>query len=163
MAVLRTEGRDRTDLALLCPAGTAIRSPGFQPGAGRRQPAARPYTPQRAFEAQEKPWPRQRSGIYPVSTVLAFRGQELIGHWPQPMSDDPKHIGLDDPTYQTFRDAVIYGSCFTGWCLYTWGALLVHLRKSLTTRRMLWLIGIFLLAWLLFVADPGRRFEWWLD
>jgi len=26
---------------------------------------------------------------------------------------------------------------------------------------MLWLI--FLLAWLLFVADPGRRFEWWLD
>ena len=25
------------------------------------------------------------------------------------------------------------------------------------------LIGLFLLAWLVFVADPGRRFEWWLD
>ncbi|MFL6201760.1 MAG: hypothetical protein ACJ76J_21515 [Thermoanaerobaculia bacterium] len=95
--------------------------------------------------------------------LLALRGQDLIGHWPQPMHDDPKHIGLDDPTYQMFRAAVIYGSCFTGWGLATWGALLVHLRGSLTTRRMLWLIGIFLLAWLLFVADPGRRFEWWLD
>ena len=95
--------------------------------------------------------------------LLAYRGQDLIGHWPQPMSDDPKHMGLDDPTYQTLRSAVIYGSCFAGWGLYTWGALLVHLRKTLTTQRMLWLIGIFLLAWLLFVADPGRRFEWWLD
>lgn len=95
--------------------------------------------------------------------LLAYRGQDLIGHWPRPMSDDPKHIGLDDPTYQTLRSAVIYGSCFAGWGLYTWGALLVHLRRNLTTRRMLWLIGIFLLAWLLFVADPGRRFEWWLD
>jgi hypothetical protein len=41
------------------------------------------------------------------------------------MSDDPKHIGLDDPTYQMLRSAVIYSSCFAGWCLYTWGALLV--------------------------------------
>lgn len=95
--------------------------------------------------------------------LLAFRGQDLIGHWPQPMSDDPKHIGLDDPTYQTLRAAAIYGSCFAGWGLYTWSALLVHLRKTLTTQRMLWLIGLFLLSWLLFVADPGRRFEWWLD
>ena len=95
--------------------------------------------------------------------LLAFRGQDLIGHWPQPMSDDPKYIGLDDPTYQTFRAAVIYGSCFAGWGLYTWAALLVHLRRSLATRRMLWTIRLFLLAWLLFVADPGRRFEWWLD
>lgn len=95
--------------------------------------------------------------------LLADRGQDLIGHWPRPMSDDPKHIGLDDPTYQALYSAVVYGSCFAGWCLYTWGALLVHLRKELTTRRMLWLIGIFLLSWLIFVADPGRRFEWWLD
>lgn len=95
--------------------------------------------------------------------LLAFRGQDLIGHWPQPMRDDPKHIGLDDPIYQTLRAAVIYGSCFAGWGLATWGALLVHLRRSLTTRRMLWTIGLFLLSWLLFVADPGRRFEWWLD
>jgi hypothetical protein len=95
--------------------------------------------------------------------LLAYRGQGLIGHWPQPMRDDPKHIGLDDPTYQMLRSAVIYASCFAGWGLATWGALLVHLRRNLTTRRMLWLTGIFLLAWLLFVADPGRRFEWWLD
>lgn len=95
--------------------------------------------------------------------LLAYRAQDLIGHWPQPMSDDPKHIGLDDPAYQAFRAAVIYGSCFAGWCLYTWGALLVHLRRNLTIRRMLWLVGIFLFAWLLFVADPGRRFIWWMD
>jgi hypothetical protein len=95
--------------------------------------------------------------------LLALRGQDLIGHWPRPMSDDPKHIGLTDPTYQTLRSAVIYASCFAGWGLATWGALMVHLRRNLTTRRMLWLIGIFLFAWLLFLADPGRRFEWWLD
>lgn len=95
--------------------------------------------------------------------LLAFRGQDLIGHWPQPMTDDPKHIGPDDPAYQTLQAAVIYSSCFAGWGIATWGALLVHLRKELTTQRMLWMIGLFLLSWLVFVADPGRRFEWWLD
>ncbi len=79
------------------------------------------------------------------------------------MRDDPKHIGLDDPTYQALRTAVFYGSCVSGWCLYSWGALLAHLRKELSLRRRLWLIGIFLFAWLLFLADPNRRFEWWLD
>jgi hypothetical protein len=95
--------------------------------------------------------------------LLAYRGQNLIGHWPQPMTDDPKHIGLDDPTYQALQAAVVYSSCFAGWGIATWGALLVHLRRNLTIQRMLWMVGLFLLAWLVFVADPGRRFEWWLD
>ena len=59
--------------------------------------------------------------------LLAFRGQDLIGHWPQPMSDDPKHIGLDDPIYQTFQAAVVYSSCFAGWGIATWGALLARI------------------------------------
>ena len=63
--------------------------------------------------------------------LLAYRGQDLIGHWPQPMTDDPKHIGLDDPAYEALQAAVVYSSCFAGWGIATWGALLVHLRRNL--------------------------------
>ncbi|HYU35874.1 MAG TPA: hypothetical protein VEW48_27265 [Thermoanaerobaculia bacterium] len=95
--------------------------------------------------------------------LLSRRGQELLGHWPRPMRDDPKYIGLDDPTYQRLSIVVIYAFCFTGWCLYTWGGLMLHLRKSLTTRKVLWLVALFVLTWLVFSYDPGKRFEWWLD
>jgi hypothetical protein len=54
-------------------------------------------------------------------------------------------------------------SAFVGWGLLTWGALVWHLRKSISGKRMLWLIGIFLLGWVVFLYEPGNRYEWWLD
>jgi hypothetical protein len=79
------------------------------------------------------------------------------------MSDDPKYIGLHDSVYQGLRAAYVDASAFAGWGLLTWGALVWHLRKSISARRMLWLIGIFLLAWLAFLYEPGNRYGWWLD
>jgi len=98
-----------------------------------------------------------------VLYLLSGRGYELLGHWPREMSDDPKYIGLHDSVYQGLRDAYVDASAFAGWGLLTWGALVWHLRKSISARRMFWLIGIFLLAWLVFLDEPGHRYSWWLD
>jgi hypothetical protein len=98
-----------------------------------------------------------------VLYLLSDRGYELLGHWPREMSDDPKYIGLHDSVYQGLRNAYVVASAFAGWGLLTWGALVWHLRKSISARRMFWLIGIFLLAWLAFLDEPGNRYNWWLD
>jgi hypothetical protein len=98
-----------------------------------------------------------------VLYLLSDRGYELLGHWPREMSDDPKYIGLHDSVYQGLRDFYVDASAFAGWGLITWGALVWHLRKSISAKRILWLIGIFLLAWLAFLDEPGNRYNWWLD
>jgi len=98
-----------------------------------------------------------------VLYLLSHRAETLIGHWPRPLVDDPKYIGADDPAYRSLSRAFVYASAFAGWGLFTWGALLFHLRCSLTAARLRWLMGVFLAAWIVFLCEPGGRYIWWLD
>lgn|GEM_PF-4199799 len=92
--------------------------------------------------------------------LLSSRGAELIGHWPV---ERIKHIGADDPVFQRLRIAVVYASAFAGWGLVTWGALMVHLSRCLSGRKLLRLATAFVLAWWAFLLEPTGRFFWWLS
>lgn len=98
-----------------------------------------------------------------VLYLLSYRAGALIGHWPRLLVDDPKYIGTDDPAYQSLSRAFVYASAFAGWGLFTWSALFLHLRRSLPATRLRWLTGVFLVAWIMFVCEPGGRYVWWLD
>lgn len=95
--------------------------------------------------------------------LLSRRGQELIGHWPQPMTDDPKFIGTDDPAYQSLSSAVVYSYSFAGWGMAAWGTLMAHLWGRFPWKKLLWIAAVLVLASWAFLLEPTERFSWWLD
>ena len=95
--------------------------------------------------------------------LLAWYGSRAIGHFPQPMIDDPKNIAGHNAPYQTMYHVVDYTEAFVGALVWVWAALLLHLRRRLTGVQWAILVAVFLLSWTVFMIEPGRRFEWWLD
>ena len=94
---------------------------------------------------------------------LAWCAFRATGHFPQPMINDPKLLARDDAAYQQMYHVVNYTEAFAGAGVWAWGALLLHLRRRLTLKDWALLVGLFVAAWLVFIVEPGRRFEWWLD
>lgn len=95
--------------------------------------------------------------------LLSYRAEAILGHWPDGTAYDPKHICAYDALYQRLYHLTHYVQAFAGWGLYTWGALMLHLRRSLTRKQLLWHIVVFIAAWMIFIYEPGGRFVWWLD
>ena len=98
-----------------------------------------------------------------VLYLASWRASVVLGHWPRHMMDDPKHICHQDTLYQTLLTNFPYATAFGGWRIYSFGALLLHLRRQIPPARLGWMVAAFLLAWMLLVGEPGGRFEWWLD
>lgn len=122
-------------------------------------------------------WLRIGAGVHSLISVLpftwlfaiyalAFRAQDLIGHWPRPGYDDPKWIGPMDQQYQFLFHLIgdwIVPALFWGswlWLLLT--PLLVPSGYYSRTRRIV-LSALFVTGWLSLYFDPGNRFSWWLD
>ncbi len=95
--------------------------------------------------------------------ALSFRAEALIGHWPHVMINDPKWIGKDDAIWGLLLHVNCKAEAFAGWGLFTWAALMLHLRRSLTTKQLIWHVVIFVAAWMIFLYEPGGRFWWWMD
>lgn len=93
----------------------------------------------------------------------AWCAAQVLGHFPQPMIDDPGNIVPHAASFQMMRHVVAYTEAFAGAGVWSWAALILHLRRRLTVKDWALLVGLFVTAWLIFMGEPGRLFEWWLD
>lgn len=97
--------------------------------------------------------------------ALAWRGMLVLGHWPEPFMDDPKHICGGDAIYQMLYRWLDVATTAAG-CLTTiWFALVLHLaiRQLIPLRQFFQLHLTCALAWVLVVVEPGQRIAWWMD
>ncbi|MES2464825.1 MAG: hypothetical protein V4671_30035 [Armatimonadota bacterium] len=93
--------------------------------------------------------------------LAAWSASSVIGHWPRYMIDDPKNIS--GQSYDLYISGVSYAMAFGGWSMIAFGALLLHLRNRIPSSRLVWMSSLSLIAWVLFVGEPGGRYLWWLD
>jgi hypothetical protein len=96
--------------------------------------------------------------------AMAFRAQQLIGHWPQPMSNDPKWIGEDDVLYQRLYDIIEFNLMpAVAWSLIAWLVLSCILFHSYSPKQRWFMMCLYLSMWSLLIFEPGGCLEWYLD
>ena len=84
-----------------------------------------------------------------IASYFAYRA---IGHFPQALIDDAANIAShDDAAYQQMYHVVNYTKTFVGVGVWAWAALLLHLRRRLTLKDWGLLVGLFVLAWVVFI------------
>ncbi len=98
-----------------------------------------------------------------VLYLASWRASTVLGHWPRYMMDDPRNICQQDAVYKALCSDVFYANAFGGWSIISVGALMLHLRRQISSTRLIWMAVMFLLVWMLFVGEPGGRYAWWLD
>jgi hypothetical protein len=106
--------------------------------------------------------------IAPLLIVAAlyassFRGEAIIGHWPQPVHDDPYYVAPGDWLYTLFLYAVPTFFVIAHIAIVAFPVLTWTLRNRYARLWSAVLVIVFVAGWLLFRADPEGRFYWWLD
>ncbi|MEO5952487.1 MAG: hypothetical protein ABIQ44_08500 [Chloroflexia bacterium] len=94
--------------------------------------------------------------------ATSWRAQAVLGYWPEPMNPDPKSIQSD-----LLYTMLLY-SVYVIWFLaqisiVAFPALLLLFRRRYHPFQIVVLMAIFIGGWLLFRADPGLRFYWFVD
>ncbi|KAB8143485.1 hypothetical protein F8S13_10795 [Chloroflexia bacterium SDU3-3] len=95
--------------------------------------------------------------------VFSWRAAFLIGHWPQPSIDDPKFIAPDcricDALYMLTLPLLLWPFI----ALVAFPFLSLVLRRVYLWRWQTLLIIVFVVGWLLLIADPSERLSWYFD
>ena len=93
----------------------------------------------------------------------SFRGEAIIGHWPQPVHDDPYYVAPGDWLYTLFLYAVPTFFVIAHIAIVAFPVLTWTLRNRYARLWSAVLVIVFVAGWLLFRADPEGRFYWWQD
>lgn len=103
------------------------------------------------------------SALLAALYVYSYRAEQLIGHWPRDLIDDPKWIGKGDTLYRSLESVVNYTSAYCGWTFVAWLCLILHLQARVSKRRLFFHALLFISAWLAFQMEPGGRWAWFMD
>ena len=95
--------------------------------------------------------------------AMSWRATILIGHWPQPLDDDPKWIGINDAIYNFLYAITDYSFGMVTFSLFGGIAMALLLWSKYTERQKTWLVCGFIGAWLIFFLEPSGRFAWIAD
>ena len=86
-----------------------------------------------------------------------------IGHWPEPLKDDPKFIAPGDALLDLLYCLVVPLLLWMFIGLFIFPILTVLLRRNYSGRWLALVIGLFVLGWLLFIFEPTDRMGWYMD
>jgi len=95
--------------------------------------------------------------------AASWRAEGLIGHWPQPMVDDPWYVIPDDGLYRFLLLSIfplLY--CVLG-AIVSLPALTLVLWRRYPLLWTVFLAVIFVGGLLLIKSDPEQRFIWLMD
>jgi hypothetical protein len=95
--------------------------------------------------------------------VFSWRAMAFIGHWPEPLRDDPKFIAPGDALLDLLYRLVIPLLLWMFVGVVIFPILTVLLRRSYSWRWVALIVGLFVLGWLLFILEPTGRIEWYMD
>ena len=87
----------------------------------------------------------------------------FIGHWPEPLKDDPKFIAPGDALFDLLYCLVIPLLLWMFVGVIIFPLLTLLLRRSYSWGWIVLTIGLFVLGWLLFYLEPTGRMEWFMD
>ena len=105
------------------------------------------------------------SGLLPLAGLylLSWRAQHNLGHWPMYLLDDPQNFDFDDPWYDLCNCVSYFAWGLGGACTVLWIAIVLRFIKRAPIALLMVTPCLFLLSWLIFVHEPGQRFDWMLD
>ncbi|HET9221914.1 MAG TPA: hypothetical protein VFO07_05385 [Roseiflexaceae bacterium] len=95
--------------------------------------------------------------------LFSWRAMMFIGHWPEPLKDDPKFIAPGDALFDLLYCVVIPLLLWMFVGVIIFPILTMLLRRSYSWRWIALMIGLFVLGWLLFILEPTGRMEWFMD
>ena len=95
---------------------------------------------------------------------LAREVQSINGAWPQAMVNDPKSLnGNASPHFDALFSTVNYLMAFSGAWMAIFFAAFARVRVDLSENQKRLCVGVFVIALLLTILDPGNLYAWWRD